>query len=72
MMKTATTFLAVWVVSLVVLGSFNTAPATEIFPGFDLFATAPSPPDPETFVDLTIPSGGAVGIVPRTTSETRL
>ena len=63
MMKTATTFLAAWVV-LAVVGTSNSARATPICPGFDLFATAPSPPDPQTFVDLTIPSGGLVGIVP--------
>ena len=62
-MKTATTFLAAWVV-LAVVGTSNLARADEIFPGFDLFATAPSPPDPQTFVDLTIQSGGLVGIVP--------
>ncbi len=58
------TFLAGWAVLLIVVGTSNIVRATEIFPGFDLFATAPSPPNPQTFVDLTIPSGGLVGIVP--------
>ena len=63
-MKTLRMLVAVLFVAIVVVANFNTASATEIFPGFDLFATAPSPPNPQTFVDLTIPSGGAVGIVP--------
>ncbi len=63
-MKTLRMLVTVWFAAIVVVANFNTASATEIFPGFDLFATAPSPPDPQTFVDLTIPSGGAVGIVP--------
>ncbi len=63
-MKTLRMLVAVLFVATVVVANSNTASATEIFSGFDLFATAPSPPDPQTFVDLTIPSGGAVGIVP--------
>jgi len=64
MMKNATRFLAVWVVPLIVVATSNTVHATEIFPGYDLFATAASPPNPSTFVDLTVQSGGLVGVVP--------
>jgi hypothetical protein len=38
----------------------HTASAHVFGPGFDLFATAPSPPSPMTFVDL----GGPIGVVP--------
>jgi hypothetical protein len=61
-MKTFRT--AVFFVAIVAVANPNTASATEIFPGFDLFATALSPPDPQSFVDLTIQSGGLVGVVP--------
>ena len=64
MMKNAARFLAVWVVPLIVFGTSNTVHATPILPGFDLFATSPSPPNPSTFVDLTVQSGGLVGVVP--------
>ena len=63
MMKNATRFLAVGVVALLVVGTSSTVHATAIFPGFDLFATSASPPNPSTFVDLTVQSGGLVGIV---------
>ena len=64
MMKNAARFLAVWVVPLIVFGTSNRVHATPILPGFDLFATSPSPPNPSTFVDLTVQSGGLVGVVP--------
>ena len=50
--------------ALVIAGSFSAGAAPiPVGPGFDLFATASSP---ASFVDLTLFSGGLVGVVPLT------